>query len=88
MNQIEKIIKEILDSHKSLLENTTLGAWDIYYTLEEDLLNGEKINGTENEQFLSKEIGEKIQTCMTMILHLLLIGILVFALYMLCGVLQ
>ena len=42
MNEREKTIKDMLKSHKSLLEETNLGAWDIYYTLEEEFLENEE----------------------------------------------
>ena len=42
MSQREKAIKDLLKSHKSLLEETNMGAWDIYYTLEEEFLGNEE----------------------------------------------
>ena len=40
--------KKLMKEHKRLLEETKLGAWDIYYTLEEYMKGDEKI-----ERFLN-----------------------------------
>lgn len=35
--QASKAVKELMNKHKRLLEDTSLGAWDIYYSLEKHL---------------------------------------------------
>jgi hypothetical protein len=45
-------IQRLMEEHKRLLENTSLGAWDIYYTLSKFVDKDEKMREPSKAELL------------------------------------